>query len=486
MVIRYGSACTDGHRWFRYNYRGGFPRGSLILLAGNPGTGKTIFGIQFLYEGMKKYGENGIYVSFAESKEVILDNMSKILGVNVDDIIGKVKVLDLTTVSEKGLPTVFEMILHDMAALNAKRLVIDSFSAMAQAFKEPIEARSILHNIFTKLVRKMGCTTLLIVEVPTGSERLGLGIEEFVADGVIILRRFYHNDMLVREIEIQKLRGTKLNQQKFLFTLSKGFKIFHPFNVEKSENYPKFEAQRGTQTHYPSGIPELDEILGGSGYRRGSSILFELGENVPFEAFDAIILPTVANFLLRDRGLIIIPPVGRSSEEIKEKIIPIVCHEDNFNKQTRILMFPNPLVEEDKPYVIVWRDPLVERLDPVQNFNLYIEISMDLARKLGKNILHILNVDALTFLVWGIGQLAFSAAGRSVIANKYGKDLMIYVATPSSSKMIRTLSKILDMHFMLEEKDGAVIFYGKNPRTGMYIIESDITRGCRVKLTPIL
>lgn len=47
---------------------GGFPRGSLILLAGNPGTGKTVFGAQFLYRGASVYGEPGVYVSFAESR----------------------------------------------------------------------------------------------------------------------------------------------------------------------------------------------------------------------------------------------------------------------------------------------------------------------------------------------------------------------------------------------------------------------------------
>lgn len=80
---------------------GGFPRGSLILLAGNPGTGKTIFGMQFLYRGAKNYGEKGIYVSFSESKEVISHNMSKVFGFEIKEKNEDVKILDLTTVTEK-------------------------------------------------------------------------------------------------------------------------------------------------------------------------------------------------------------------------------------------------------------------------------------------------------------------------------------------------------------------------------------------------
>jgi len=254
----------------------------------------------------------------------------------------------------------------------------------------------------------------------------------------------------------------------------------------KLENPPKFEAQRGTKTHYPSGIPELDEILGESGYPRGSSVLYELGENVPFEALDAIILPTIANFLLRDRGFMTVPPIGRGPNEIKEKISSFIADEGKFDNQAKILIFPNPLVESNEPYVMIWKDPLTEKLDPVQNFNLYIENSMDLAVKLGKNILHVLNVDNLTFLVWGTGPMAFSAIGRSVVVNKHGKDLMLYVATPSSSETIRILADILNMHFKLEEKDGAIIFYGKKPKTNIYVIEPDATRGCRVRLTPIV
>jgi KaiC/GvpD/RAD55 family RecA-like ATPase len=464
---------------------GGFPKGSLVLLAGNPGTGKTIFSMQFLLRGAKDYGDNGIYVSFAESKETIFHNMSTVLGRDLVESHEKVRVLDFTTVTEKGLSTVLKMILEEVIAANAKRLVIDSFSAMAQAFKEPIEARSILHNILGKLVRQLECTTLLIVEVPTGSEKLGISIEEFVADGIIVLSKGYHNDMLVREIEIKKLRGTKVERQKFLFTLYKGFRVFSPFHGEEAENPPNFEAPIGTKTHYPSGILELDEILGGKGYPRGAAVLYELGENVPLDALDAIINPTIASFIMRGRGFMTVPPIGRSPEEIKGKIASFTG-EEKFEKCARITAFPNPVLDTSKPYVIVWKDPAVEKMDPIENFNLYIERAVELANKLGKNIIHILSGDGLIYLIWGIGPLTSSAIGRSVIANSFGKDLMIYIAMPSLPELTKILADILNMHFKIEEKDGAMMFYGRKPKTLIYVIELDASRGCRVKLTPIV
>jgi len=102
---------------------------------------------------------------------------------------GKVKILDMLTVKESSAPDVLNRIVEEALSLKAKRLVIDSFSALAQAFKEKIEARIILHTILGKIVKSAGCTTILIVEIPYGQESVGLGIEEFVADGIFLLKR---------------------------------------------------------------------------------------------------------------------------------------------------------------------------------------------------------------------------------------------------------------------------------------------------------
>jgi len=118
-------------------FGGGFKRGSLIIVAGNPGTGKTVFSAGWLHQGAVEFNDPGVYVSFAEDREAFYDNM-------------------------KGFG-------YDFERLEAE----DSFSALAQAFEKPIDMRSFTHIVLSKILRKAGCTTLLIYP-----SKLRLHIEE--------------------------------------------------------------------------------------------------------------------------------------------------------------------------------------------------------------------------------------------------------------------------------------------------------------------
>ena len=243
---------------------GGFPRGSLIILAGNPGTGKTIFSATFLYNGIVNYGERGIYVSFAENRETFLSNMLS-LGFNFEELERRdeFRLLDLVTAKGEATPVVMETILREVSEFRAKRLVIDSFSAMAQAFKDTHETRILLHTILSRATRLLGCTTILVVEVPYGENRMGLGMEEFVADGIILLRRSeFEGGRFLREMEILKMRGTPTPEARLVFTLKDGFKAFPPFKPKPIEKPSRFQPQPDTEEFFSTGSPDLDKMLG--------------------------------------------------------------------------------------------------------------------------------------------------------------------------------------------------------------------------------
>ncbi|HML03789.1 MAG TPA: ATPase domain-containing protein [Candidatus Bathyarchaeia archaeon] len=191
---------------------GGFPRGSLVLLAGSPGSGKTIASAQFLYHGVADLGEPAVYVSFAERKEVFFNNMEQ-FGFTFRELErkGKFKFLDMMTSGKEAISATLEMALEEVHAMKAKRLVIDSFSAMALTFDKKIEARIILHML-EKVMRSINCTTLLLVEIPTGQSELGLGFEEFVSDGIILFQTTETRAGIQKRSIIRKMRGTKHNQ----------------------------------------------------------------------------------------------------------------------------------------------------------------------------------------------------------------------------------------------------------------------------------
>ena len=128
---------------------GGFPKGSFILLAGSPGSGKTIASAQFLYHGARKAKENGIYISFGERKRVFFNNMER-FGFDFKKLEkkGKFKFLDMMTprneeISVDSLNAALEQVL----IIRARRLVIDSFSALSLAYNKKIDARIALHML---------------------------------------------------------------------------------------------------------------------------------------------------------------------------------------------------------------------------------------------------------------------------------------------------------------------------------------------------
>jgi len=192
---------------------GGFPAGSLVTLAGRPGTGKTIFASQFLYQGARDVEEPGMYVSMLEGRKAYLRNLAR-LGFDILPLEkkGLFRFLEMPTLTAEGLPAIWEEIVRNIEEADIVRLVIDSFTAMSQAFGSQGDIRVFTHMLLGKIIGGAGCTTLMITETPPGflgEDSPNPGMQEFIADGVM----HFHlvpvaGDARVRYIEITKMRGT--------------------------------------------------------------------------------------------------------------------------------------------------------------------------------------------------------------------------------------------------------------------------------------
>ncbi|MEM2102443.1 MAG: ATPase domain-containing protein [Candidatus Bathyarchaeia archaeon] len=187
---------------------GGFLKGEVILLAGNTGSGKTIFSIEFIYNGAVQCGEKGVYATFEEDERTLKRNMAK-FGFDLDKLEkdGMIKVVGLESMKGAGLNANIDFILSTIKSLQAERLVIDSLTAFLSANQEKFEYRTLMH-IFYKVLKNLNCTTIMTCSVPTGYKTLGLGIEEFIADAVLTLESITRKEELKTRFLIRKMRGT--------------------------------------------------------------------------------------------------------------------------------------------------------------------------------------------------------------------------------------------------------------------------------------
>jgi KaiC/GvpD/RAD55 family RecA-like ATPase len=188
---------------------GGFIKGDTILLAGGTGSGKTIFATQFIYNGAVEYDERGVYATFEEDSKTLKRNMLK-FGFDLEGLErkGLVRVVDLEALKGGGLSANIEFILGEIKRIRAQRLVIDSLTAFLSACKERFEYRTLMH-VFYRMLKAQGITTIMTCSMPTGAKTLGIGIEEFIADSVLILENVTEGIELKTKFLVRKMRGTQ-------------------------------------------------------------------------------------------------------------------------------------------------------------------------------------------------------------------------------------------------------------------------------------
>ena len=458
---------------------GGFPRNSLIVLAGNPGTGKTIFSAQFLYCGAVDYGESGVYVSFAEDHESFIQNMRN-FGFDFKRLEekGKFSFLEFLTMEKEAASTIVNMILREISKINAKRLVIDSYSALAQMLEKPLEARKFLHTVLGRITRLLGCTTLLIVEIPFGQERIGLGIEGFVADGILQLRAGRLEGRSYRDLLIRKMRGVEVKEERLGFTLHGGFKVFTPFKMKTPERKEAFKPMPNPPGRFTSCSESLDRLLGG-GWPQSSTVLLEIGENVSALEYHLLIVPTGCNFLARESGVIIIPSSGIDYNIVWSQATESGLPKEILEKCLRVCIF-RTLATVEKPWLIK-----LDGENAIEDFQGLGRLARSFIELTGKPPLWIVGADTL-IMQYGLEEaVKLLSIGATMI--REAQALGFFILKPGYPRTVsQLLNSIVDIHLKIVREHGALILYGLKPRTCLNFLEADFSKGCPLpKLTPI-
>jgi len=264
--------CPSGIRGLDEITGGGLPRGRPTLLAGSAGCGKTLFAMEFLVRGALEHGEPGVFMAFEENVQDLAQNVAS-LGFDLVDLAARKKllvdhvVIERTEIQETGeydLEGLFIRLGHAIDSIGAKRVVLDTIESLFAGLSNEAILRSELQRLFRWLKGK-GVTAVITAE--RGETTITRhGLEEYVADCVIMLDHRVTEQVSTRRARVVKYRGSRHETNEFPFLIGDNGIFLVPV-TSMGLDYDVSMARIST------GIFRLDKMLGGKGYYRGSSIL---------------------------------------------------------------------------------------------------------------------------------------------------------------------------------------------------------------------
>ena len=220
---------------------GGLLRNRTYLLSGTAGAGKTIFGLQYLYNGITKYGENGIYITTEERPEQVRETV-KAFGWDFEALEeeGKLAILDACS-TKVGIPShekyvdvrpfdmrsMMDQVISMQEDIDAKRCLVDGTTSIGFYLQEPSKIRVELLKLSTTL-EILGLTSLMTCEVIDPNSASRFGVETFVTEGTIMMYNNRVDALRVRSIEIYKMRGSNHSQSIHPYDITSSGIVVHP------------------------------------------------------------------------------------------------------------------------------------------------------------------------------------------------------------------------------------------------------------------
>jgi len=227
---------------------GGLPLGRTTLVCGGPGSGKTIFGIQYLYYGAIEYGEPGLYVSLDESPIHLKEDTAS-FGWDIDEIESQKKLMIIDASPIRAIPgqvkignlnigkrdfsmlSLIEIIKNRVKEIGAKRVVIDPITTFAVQYPDSYERRNALLDLI-QAITNLDTTNLMISELRATALERQIEAEEFLSHGVIVFHTITNNGEIVRAVQIEKMRGISHDHQLRPYKIyNTGMEVFSKENI---------------------------------------------------------------------------------------------------------------------------------------------------------------------------------------------------------------------------------------------------------------
>lgn len=251
---------------------GGLPLGRPTLICGSAGCGKTLMSMEYIVRGALEYNEPGVFMAFEEKAEELAMNVAS-LGFDLNQLVAdkmikidhvRIERSEIEETGEYDLDGLFIRLGYAIDSIGAKRVVLDTIENLFSGLSNQNILRSELRRLFSWLKEK-GVTAIITGE--RGENALTRqGLEEYVSDCVILLDHRINNQISTRLLRVVKYRGSTHGTNEYPFLIDEeGISVLPvtslTLNMEVS-------TERVT-----SGIVSLDNMLGGVGFYKGSSIL---------------------------------------------------------------------------------------------------------------------------------------------------------------------------------------------------------------------
>lgn len=251
---------------------GGLPSGRPTLVCGSAGCGKTMLAMEFLVRGATQFGEPGVFMMFEENAKELTENVRS-LGFELDSLVEQRKIVldhvhiersEIEETGEYDLEGLFIRLGYAIDSIGAKRVVLDTVEALFAGLPNHAILRAELRRLFRWLKdRRM---TAVITGEKGEASITRYGLEEYVADCVITLDHRVAEQICTRRLRVVKYRGTVHGTNEYPFIIGeRGLSVLPITSIQLDH--------KASSDRIPTGIARLDEMLGGQGVYRGSSVL---------------------------------------------------------------------------------------------------------------------------------------------------------------------------------------------------------------------
>jgi len=446
--------------------------GFSLLLKGEPGTGKTMLAFEILDEFG---GKNAVYLSTRVSLPALHSQFPWL-----EERAG-FSAIDATKLylSSKGFPGLrsFSDVLYGKLAEAEKpaTLVIDSWEAIITGGKE--EKKEVLEAALTDLVRNYATQfkmNLILIAETGGTTPL-----DYIVDGIVEMDRIDIDYRRGRQLILKKLRGTRIDQHKYGFTLDGGrFRHFGPFERRKIEKARKVDIVPNTARYVSTGCEGIDTILGG-GMAKGSTNIVEYGDDLSLLGYHSITAHMIINSIQQGVHVVKIPLSGWDERRLRRGILPFVKEED-YNKYLTLFEVRKGKKEVRENVQVLKGESMEE------DFAIFT----DFIASLEPPVVAIIGTDTLEYQyrlkVSGNLESMAELFSYWTMEMREAENVGVF-GMPDGGVLGTELSHMVTNHFKVTVLDRSVILYCNRPDTKLHCLENIITEeALKLRTTPFV